>query len=210
MGHGAVSARFDHREAVRLHAVQAVAAGEKKSAVARRCGVSRQALHGWTTRHRAGGAAALADKRPGRGQRRLLEPWQEAQVAGTILLLSPRQVSQPYSCWTKKAIAGFVEQRFGLRLSEWMVGSYLRRWGFRTLKDARRAFQRTPPGLGSLLSASAAGSGSHAGLEGFFPRSAWGSLGIQDHDAPANGDWKPSAGMNAARFVNPHHESSHI
>lgn len=130
---------------LRALAVQAVADGQKKSDVARRIGVTRQTLHNWVTKHRHGGAAALVAKPSGRVRREVLEPWQEKQVAGAILRLPPWTVDERYTRWTKKAIAGFVEQSFGVRLSAWLVDSHLRRWGFGSHKEARRAFMRQPP-----------------------------------------------------------------
>lgn len=132
------------RVALRANAVQAVIAGEKKTHVARRYGISRQTLHAWLARHRHGGTAALNARPRGRVPRRVLEPWQEAQVAGAIMLLPPWTVDRRYTRWTKKAIAGFVERQFGVRFSEWMVDSHLKRWGFASLKDVRRAFQKGP------------------------------------------------------------------
>lgn len=128
------------RVALRARAVQAVTAGEKKRLVAQRFGVTRQTLHNWVAKHRFGGTEALAPKPPGRARRRVLEPAQEAQVADAILLLPPSTVHQRFTRWTKKAVAGFVEQRFGVRLSEWQVDSHLRRWGFESHKQVRRAF----------------------------------------------------------------------
>lgn len=128
------------RVALRARAVQAVKAGEKKRLVAQRFGVTRQTLHNWVAKHRLGGTEALVAKPRGRARRRVLEPAQEAQVADAILLLPPSTVHQRFTRWTKKAVAGFVEQRFGVRLSEWQVDSHLRRWGFESHKQVRRAF----------------------------------------------------------------------
>lgn len=134
------------RVELRARAVEAVTGGEKKSHVARRLGVTRQTLHNWVAKHQRGGASALAARPRGRARRRVLEPWQEAQVAGAIRLLSPSTVDGRYTRWTKKAIAGFVEQRFGVRLSAWLVDSHLRRWGFGSHKEVRRAFLRRGSG----------------------------------------------------------------
>lgn len=128
------------RAALRASAVQAVSAGEKKLHVARRFGITRQTLHNWVAKHRRGGTQALVAKPRGRARRRLLEPSQEAQVADAILLLSPSTVHQRFTRWTKKAIAGFIEERFGVRFSTWQVDSHLRRWGFESHKQVRRAF----------------------------------------------------------------------
>ena len=76
----------------------------------------------------------------------MLEPWQEAQVAGAIMLLSPSMVSERYTRWTKKAIAAYVEQSFGVPFNAWQVDSHLRRWGFDSHKDARRVLSHNPAG----------------------------------------------------------------
>jgi transposase-like protein len=54
------------RVALRASAVQAVSAGERKSHVAQRLGITRQTLHSWVLKHQRGGAAALAAKPRGR------------------------------------------------------------------------------------------------------------------------------------------------
>jgi len=128
------------RVVLRTSAVQAVSAGEKKRHVALRFGITRQTLHNWVLKHRLGGTQALTEKPRGRSRRMVLEPSQEAQVADAIRLLSPSTVNQRFTRWTKQAIAGFIEQRFGLRLSAWQVDSHLRRWGFESHKQVRRAF----------------------------------------------------------------------
>jgi transposase len=128
------------RAALRASAVQAVRNGEKKRHVAQRLGITRQTLHNWVAKHRRGGAAALVAKPRGRVRRQVLEPWQEDQVAGAIMLLPPSTVSESYTRWTKKAIAEYIEMLFGTRLSTWQVDNHLRRWGFESHKQVRRAF----------------------------------------------------------------------
>ena len=132
------------RAALRASAVQAVRNGEKKRHVAQRLGITRQTLHNWVAKHRRGGAAALVAKPRGRVRRQVLEPWQEDQVADAIMLLPPSTVSERYTRWTKKAIAEYIEMRFGTRLSAWQVDNHLRRWGFESHKQVRRAFMINP------------------------------------------------------------------
>jgi transposase len=128
------------RVALRASAVQSVRNGEKKSHVARRLGITRQTLHNWVVKHRRGGTAALVAKPRGRVRRPVLEPWQEEQVADAIMLLHPSTVSERYTRWTKKAIGEYVERSFGVPFNAWQVDRHLRRWGFDSHKDVRRAF----------------------------------------------------------------------
>lgn len=148
------------RVALRASAVQAVNNGEKKRHVALRFGVTRQTLHNWVAKHQHGGTEALVARPRGRARRRMLEPAQETQVADAILLLSPSTVHQRFTRWTKKAIAGFIEQRFGVRLSTWQVDSHLRRWGFESHKQVRRAFMVNQTRNGAQVWAPEAATGS--------------------------------------------------
>lgn len=134
--------RPQERAVLRTSAVQAVSSGEKKCHVARRLGITRQTLHNWVAKHQRGGTAALIAKPRGRTRRRVLEPWQEAQVARAIRLLSPQTVHTRYTRWTKRAIAEYVEQSFGVPFNVWQVDSHLRRWGFESHKQMRRLFMK--------------------------------------------------------------------
>lgn len=140
----------EQRAAMRASAVSAVCNGEKKLHVARRLGITRQTLHNWVAKHRSGGTKALAAKPRGRVRRQVLEPWQEAQVAGAILLLPPSTVSERYTRWTKKAIAEYVESSFGVSFNAWQVDSHLRRWGFDSPKDLWRAYLNNQSRVGPV------------------------------------------------------------
>jgi transposase len=130
---------LEEQEALRREALQAVMNGEKKSRVAERLGVTRQAVHHWIRKYRAGGPAGLETRPRGRRKIRPLLPWQEEQVTGAILFQPPGRLNLQTSSWTKRAIAEFVEESFGVRLPEWIVSAYLKDWGFASQRDVRRA-----------------------------------------------------------------------
>lgn len=132
------------QETLRREALQAIMNGEKKTRVAERLGVTRQAVHRWVRRYRAGGPASLEARPRGRKKIRPLLPWQEEQVSGAILRQPPGGPSRQAAAWTKRAIADFVEERFGVRLQEWIVSAYLRDWGFPSQREVRRAFVDPP------------------------------------------------------------------
>jgi transposase len=131
---------LEEQEALRREALQAVMKGENKSRVAERLGVTRQAVHQWVRRYRAGGPASLEAKPRGRRKIRPLLPWQEELVTGAILRRPPGGPGLQGAAWTKRAIADFVEENFGVRLPEWIVSAYLRDWGFSSQREVRRAF----------------------------------------------------------------------
>lgn len=56
----------------------------------------------------------------------------------------PEQLKLPFCLWTRDAVSRFIEKRYGINLSKWTVGRYLKRWGFTPQKPARQAFERNP------------------------------------------------------------------
>jgi transposase len=78
---------------------------------------------------------------PHRGK---LLPWQAAQIAKTVTDHHPEQLKLPFYLWTREAVALLIKRRFGVQVSVWTVGRYLKRWGFTPQKPARRAWEQNP------------------------------------------------------------------
>ena len=131
------------QEALRRRAVAAVNGGMKQVQAVRVFGVSRAALHNWLRAWREGGEAALAARPRGRppGQTRLA-PWQAATVVNLITDRTPDQLKLPFVLWTREAVAALVGERFGIKISGWTAGRYLKGWGFTPQKPVRRAWER--------------------------------------------------------------------
>lgn len=132
------------QEDLRQKAIKAVLDGKKQVEVARIFGVTRQAVGKWVKAYREQGSHALKAQKRGRPKGGSLLPWQAAQIARTIVDRCPDQLKLPFYLWTREAVAQLIERRFGIRLSLWTVGRYLRRWGFTPQKPVRQAFERDP------------------------------------------------------------------
>jgi transposase len=111
------------QEALRKRAVRAVLRGMKQTAAARTFGVARGTVARWVGQYRQGGEAALDQRPQGR---------------------PPDQLGLPAFLWTRETVATLIKKRFGLALSVWTVGRYLRGWGLTPQKPARRAYQQDP------------------------------------------------------------------
>jgi transposase len=131
------------QEDMRIKAVRAVRDGMSKAEAARIFGVSRQAIHNWMNQYEEGGHWALKAQRRGRpvGPRRL-KALQAAQVVRSIEERCPDQLHLPFYLWTRQAVAGLIRRKFGVELSVWTVGRYLKRWGLTPQKPIRRAFEQ--------------------------------------------------------------------
>jgi len=133
------------QEDLRRRVVAAVI-GQKMSQVeaARTFGVSRMSIHNWLRAVEDGGFSALkARKRGPKGGSRLAG-YQAATVVRLIEDRCPDQLRMPFALWTREAVGELIRRRYGIGLSVWTVGRYLRRWGFTPQKPLRRAYERDP------------------------------------------------------------------
>ena len=132
------------QEALRKRTVRAVLSGMKQTAAAGTFGVARGTVARWMHQYRQGGEAALAQRPQGRPPAPKLTGAQEAAVVALIETYSPDQLGLPTSLWTRETVGALIKKRFGLALSVWTVGRYLRRWGLTPQKPACRAYEQDP------------------------------------------------------------------
>lgn len=132
------------QEALRYRVVNAIENGMSKSEASRVFKVSRTAIHNWTKATATEGAKALkAKKRGPRSSSRLL-PHQAATAVRLMELQCPEQLGLPFYLWTREAVQQFLAERFGLLVSVWTVGRYLKKWNFTPQKPLRRAYEQDP------------------------------------------------------------------
>ena len=130
------------QEAFRIRAVKALLGGRKQLEVAELFAVSRQSLSKWLRAYRVHGFKGLRTKRQGRPKRGILKPWQTAQIVKALKNRHPDQLQLPFYLWTREAVCQLIKRRFGMQLSIWTVGRYLKRWGFTPQKPLRRAYEK--------------------------------------------------------------------
>jgi transposase len=144
MNKDARSLPAEAQEDIRCKAVKAVLSGKKQKEVAQLFGVTVQAISGWLKKYRQKGFKALKSKKRGRPRSTRLLPWQTAQIVLAITDHHPEQLKLPFYLWTREAVTDLIFQRFGIRLSVWTIGRYLKRWGLTPQKPVRRAFEQNP------------------------------------------------------------------
>jgi len=132
------------QEALRRRSVRAVLEGRRKKDVAAIFGVSQSAITKWMKLYRRGGEKALTPLKRGRRRQIQLKPWQAAQTVRTIKDHCPDQVKLPWILWTRDAVAFMIKDRFGITISRWTAGRYLKRWGMTPQKPAKRALEQNP------------------------------------------------------------------
>src|SRR5207245_2170089 len=73
-----------------------------------------------------------------------LAPPQAATTVRLILSRCPDQLRLPFALWTREAVQQLLARRFGVHVSVWTVGRYLRAWGLTPQKPVRRAYEQNP------------------------------------------------------------------
>jgi transposase len=115
-----------------------------KTAVARKYGVSRQALYNWIAAHRADPRHGLDARARGRPSR--LTPRQLARL-DRMLVKGPRAQGFKTDVWTLPRVRDLVERTFGVRYHWAHFSRLLRRLGFTPQKPQRRAVERDDPAI---------------------------------------------------------------
>jgi transposase len=132
------------QKTLRFRAVKATLEGRRQKDVVAIFDISQAALTKWLKLYRQGGKAALIPHKRGRRKSIQLEGWQAAQTVRTITDRCPDQVKLPWVLWTRDAVAQLIKERFGITVSRWTAGRYLKRWGFSPQKPVKRALEQNP------------------------------------------------------------------
>jgi len=133
------------KEALRLRVAQAVVdQGMRQKDAVRHFRVSRTAVHNWSKAYRAGGRRALKARKLGAPRRSRLAGHQAATAVRMITDRCPDQYKLPFALWTREAAQTLLREPFGVDVSVWTVGRYLKRWNLTPQKPLRRAYERDP------------------------------------------------------------------
>lgn len=135
------AAQEDLRRRV-VHAI--VDQGMSQAQAVRTFQVGRTSVYNWLKAHRKGGIIALRARKRGPKRSSRLKGHQAATTVRLIEDRHPEQLRLPFSLWTREAVGDLIRERFGIDLSVWTVGRYLKRWGFTPQKPLRRAYERDP------------------------------------------------------------------
>jgi transposase len=120
--------------------------GMSYKAIAEQVGLSPTGVLDICHRFAAEGAKGLVSRPRGRkpGERRLLDPAQEAEARELIRRHTPDEPGLPFALWSRAAVGVLIARHCGVELAVRTVGKYLARWGFTAQKPIRRAYERDP------------------------------------------------------------------
>jgi transposase len=132
------------QEALRARVVKAVRGGLSQVEAAATFEVARGTINRWCRSYEEQGRKALTARKRGRPAGSRLEPLQAARTVRWVLGRCPDQLWLPFALWTREAVQQLLSREFGVEVSVWTVGRYLKDWNLTPQKPLRRAFEQNP------------------------------------------------------------------
>jgi len=107
-------------------------------------GITERAVNKIWAQYKIGGKHSLRSRKRGAQGGIKLKKNQAHMVRELIREKLPEQLKRPFGLWTREAVGQLIRERFGVELSRWQVGRYLKKWGYTPQKPIRKAFEQKP------------------------------------------------------------------
>jgi len=107
-------------------------------------GLTQTAVNKIWAKYKVGGKKSLKSKKRGVSQGKKLKKDQAYQIRQLIKDKLPDQLKLPFGLWTREAVQQLIHTRYGVTLSRWQVGRYLKSWGYTLQKPIKKAFEQKP------------------------------------------------------------------
>ena len=133
------------QEAIRVRVLEALDNGMRMKDVIIIFGVSDAAIYKWLKVRRTRKKNWKQQERRGRPSQISLTKEQEKQAKKMIVDKCPDQLKLPFALWTRKAVGDYLRNAFGVDVSVWTIGRYLKNWGFSPQKPVYKAYEQKSP-----------------------------------------------------------------
>ena len=107
-------------------------------------GLSQSGVEKIWRKYKAEGKEGIKEKKRGVKGGKKINSNQSAQVRQIIKDKMPDQLKLPFGLWTREAVQQLIKTKFGIELSRWQVGRYLKSWGYTPQKPISKAFEQKP------------------------------------------------------------------
>ena len=107
-------------------------------------GITERAVNKIWATYKQSGKRALASKKRGSKSGVKLKKDQAYKIRQMIKDKLPEQLKLPFGLWTREAVQQLIAQKYGVELSRWQVGRYLKKWGYTPQKPIKKAFEQKP------------------------------------------------------------------
>lgn len=107
-------------------------------------GLSLDGVHRIWKRYRSYGKRGIISKKRGVQGGKKINGIQSAEVRRLIKDKMPDQLKLPFGLWTREAVQQLLLEKYGIELSRWQVGRYLKSWGYTPQKPISKAYEQDP------------------------------------------------------------------
>ena len=107
-------------------------------------GITERSVNKIWAQYKKGGKRALASRKRGVQGGKKLKKDQAHKVRQLIKEKLPEQLKLPFGLWTREAVQQLISAKFGIELSRWQVGRYLKSCGYTPQKPIKKAFEQKP------------------------------------------------------------------
>ncbi len=104
----------------------------------------------WATYKIKGSRGVQSKKRGVQGGKKI-KGVQAAEVRRLIKEKMPDQLKLPFGLWTREAVQQLILDKYGIELSRWQVGRYLKSWGYTPQKPISKAYEQDPKRVAQWL-----------------------------------------------------------
>lgn len=142
-----IDARKQTREELferRKQIIQLSDAGTPVMEIVSQTGMSWSAVNSTIRKYQTEGESSLIPAARGRkqGSGRILSEYQELEIRILIHTKRPWKCQLGYSLWNRDVVAKLIKNKFGIELSERVLGDYLKRWGLSLKFPNKRGSER--------------------------------------------------------------------
>lgn len=88
-------------------------------------------------KYKSGGSRNIKEKKRGVQGGKKIDGKTAAEVRKLIKDKLPDQLKLPFGLWTREAVQQLIFDRYGIELSRWQVGRYLKSWGYTPQKPEK-------------------------------------------------------------------------
>ena len=114
-------------------------------------GLSIRSVNRIWAKYKTKGSRGLESKKRGVQGGKKITGVQSAEVRRLIKEKMPDQLKLPYGLWTREAVQQLILDKYGIELSRWQVGRYLKDWGYTPQKPISKAYEQDPKRVAEWL-----------------------------------------------------------
>jgi transposase len=94
-------------------------------------GLSQSGIEKMWRKYKTEGKLGISEKKRGVQGGKKINGKQAAEIRQLIKDKLPDQLKLSYGLWTREAVQQLIESRYGIELSRWQVGRYLKSWEYK-------------------------------------------------------------------------------